>query len=252
MRTKIYIFITALAAVALLGVFASAAFAQSETLAAPAQETQQVTRTVSVNGSGKVVLTPDIAYITIGVQTTNANAAEAVAANNSDTQKVIDALKAAGIADKDIQTTNFSISPQQDYDPATGKPTGKITYTVNNSVFVTVRNIDQVGKVLDAAVQAGANNISGIQFDLADRTLALSDARKAAVADAYSKAEELASAAGVTLGSVQTINEYSSGGPVPMYDVRAAAPAMAEGGSVPVQAGQLIITVEVSIVYEIK
>jgi uncharacterized protein YggE len=252
MRTKTYILITALAALALLGVFATAAFAQTETPAALAQETKAATRTVSVNGSGKVILTPDIAYVTVGVQTISENASEAVSANNSSTQKVIDALKAAGIADKDLQTTNFSISPQQDYDPSTGKPTGKITYTVNNSVFVTVRDINNVGQVLDASIQAGANNIGGIQFDVWDKTQALSTARKSAVADARSKAEELAGAAGVTLGAVQTINEYTSGGPVPMYDMRAAVPAPAAAASVPVQAGQMTLTVEVSIVYEIQ
>lgn len=251
MRTKIYVLIAALVMVALLGGVATAAFAQTETPVAPGDESKQVTRTVSVNGTGKVYLTPDTAYITIGVQTVNENASEAVAANNSSSQKVIDALKAVGIAEKDIQTTNFSISPQQEYDPTTGKPTGKITYTVNNSVFVTVRNIDKVGQVLDAAIQAGANNISGIQFDVWDKNEALSQARKAAVDDARAKAEELASAAGVTLGEVQTINEYTSSGPVPMYDMR-AAPVMAEAGSVPVQAGQMTLTVEVSMVYEIK
>ena len=249
MRTKTYLIVSILVLAALLAGCAGAAFAQSETPAAQGDETK-VTRTVTVTGSGKVYLTPDIAYITIGVHTEGENAAEAVASNNAQAQEVIDALLAQGIAERDIQTTNFSIYPQQEYDTE-GKPTGKIKYIVDNSVFVTVRDITNVGDVLDAAVQAGANTISGIQFDVEDKTAALSEARKAAVNDAGVKAEELASAAGVTLGEVQTISEYTSGGPQPMYDMRAAAP-MAEAASVPIQTGQMLLTVEVNMVYEIR
>jgi uncharacterized protein len=248
MRTKTNLIVSVLVLAALLTGCAGAAFAQSETPTAQGDQAK-VTRTVTVTGSGKVYLTPDIAYITIGVHTEGENAAEAVAANNTQSQKVIDALLAQGIAEKDIQTTNFSIYPQQEYD-TDGKPTGKIKYIVDNSVFVTVRDIDNVGDVLDAAVKAGANTISGIQFDVADKTAALSEARAAAVNDARVKAEELADAAGVSVGEVQTISEYTSGGPQPMYDMRAAAP-MAEAASVPVQAGQMLLTVEVNIVYEI-
>ncbi len=252
MRTKVYILTTILILAVLLSGCASVARAQSETpAAAPAGDKQEVTRTLSVSGSGKVYLTPDIAYVTIGVHTENYSASEAVAANNTQAQQVISALKAQNIAEKDIQTTNFSIYPQQEYDQE-GKPTGKIKYIVDNSVFVTVRDITKVGDVLDAAVKAGANTVSGIQFDVADKTQALSEARKSAVRDAQVKAEELSSAAGVTLGAVQTISEYTSGGPQPMYDMRAAAPMAAEAASVPIQAGQMLLTVEVNMVFEIR
>jgi uncharacterized protein YggE len=249
MRTKTYLIVSSLVLASLLTGCAGAAFAQTETPAGQGDEAK-VTRTVTVTGSGKVYLTPDIAYITIGVHTEGENAAEAVAANNAQAQEVIDALLAQGIAERDIQTTNFSIYPQQEFD-SEGKPTGTIKYIVDNSVFVTVRDITNVGDVLDAAVKAGANSISGIQFDVADKTAALSEARQAAVADAGVKAEELASAAGVTLGDVQTISEYTTGGPQPMYDMRAAAP-MAEAASVPIQTGQMLLTVEVNMVYEIR
>jgi len=229
----------------------STAFAQSATSTNPSETTPTVTRTLSVSGNGKVYMTPDIAYVTIGVHTEGEDAIEAVASNNGRSQKVIDTIKQLGIPAKDIQTNNFNIYPQQQYDTQ-GKPTGKINYQVDNSVFVTVRDIDKIGKVLNAAVQNGANSISGIQFDVADKTKALSEARKAAVMDARTKAEELASAAGVTLGEVQTINEYTSGGPIPMYDTRASAPVMVEAASVPVQPGQMILTIDVNIVYEIR
>ncbi len=207
---------------ALVSGCAGAAYAQSPT---PSGE-EKVNRTITVNGSGQVYLTPDIAYVTIGVHTEGEDAAKTVNENSQQAQRVIAAIKGLGIDEKDIRTTNFSIFPQQEYDQ-NGKPTGKIRYIVDNSVFVTVRKIDQVGAVLDAAVRAGANSISGIQFDVANKTAALSEARRAAVAEARAKAEELARAAGVTLGEVQTISEYSSSGPVPQYAYR-GAPMMAE------------------------
>ena len=206
MRTRLYptiiIMILGLALTACSGI----AFAQEST---PSEFDRQNPRTLSVSGSGKAYLTPDIAYVNIGVHTEGKNAAEAVSTNNGQSQKVINALKSQDIAEKDIQTTNFSIYPQQQYD-SQGKPTGEIIYQVDNSVVVTVRNIDKVGQVLDAAVRAGANSINSVEFEVAEKTQALSEARKAAVKDAKSKAEELASAAGITLGEVQTISEYTA------------------------------------------
>jgi len=251
MKNQSYLIVAVLIIASLLAGCAGTAFAQTETPGVTQGETEKVTRTLTVSGTGKVYLTPDIAYITIGVHTEDENASKAVSDNNTQTQKVIDVLKSQGIAEKDIQTTNFSIYPQKEYD-SEGKPTGKILYIVDNSVYVTVRDLEQVGEVLDATVQAGANNISGIQFDVADKSAALSQARISAVKDAEAKAQELASAAGVTLGAVQTISEYTNSAPVPMYDMRAAAPMAAEAASMPIQAGQMLLTLDVNIVYEIK
>ncbi len=237
--------ITILAATALLSGCASAAFAQSEN---PISAETPI-RTVTVSGSGKVYMTPDIAYVTIGVHTEGYDATKAVAENNRNAQEVIDTLKSLGIDAKDIQTTNFSIYPQQEFDTE-GKPTGKIKYVVDNSVFVTVRDLSQIGEVLDETVKSGANSINGIQFDVADKTAAQAEARKAAVTNASIKAQELAEAAGVSLGQVITISESTSSAPAPMYDMRASV-AMAES-SVPVEAGQMTLTIEVNIVYQIK
>jgi uncharacterized protein YggE len=205
-------------------------------------------RTVTVTGTGKVTLTPDIAYITIGVHSQDASASVAMTANNTSAQAVIAAIKAAGVADKDIQTTNFSIYPQQQYDTS-GKITG-IIYMVDNSVYVTVRDLTKLGGLLDASVVAGANAINSISFDVADKTAALSQARLAAVADAKKQADELTGATGVSLGTVQTISYYDSTPPITVQYARAAATA--ESSSVPVQAGSMQITTTVTIVYEIK
>lgn len=207
-------------------------------------------RTMNVTGAGTVTLTPDIAYINIGVQTEKPTAAVAVAENNTQTQRVIDALKAAGVDAKDIQTTNFSIYPNTQYDPQTGQKTGT-TYVVNNTVNVTVRKLDQLGTLLDATVQAGANNVNSIQFDVEDKSAALKQARDAAVKDAKSQAQELASAAGVSLGDVQNISFYNSI-PTPYVDAYAKGAVLEAVAAVPVTPGQMTLTVNVTITYEIK
>ena len=250
MHKKIYWMLTVLVAAALLTGCAGAAFAQTETPQTP-PPAGTVNRTLTVNGSGKVYLTPDIAYITIGVHTEGESASDAVADNNTQAQAIVAALRSEGIAEADIQTNNFSIYPQQDYDDQ-GRPTGTVRYAVDNSVYVTIREVGNVGDVLDAAVGAGANSINGIQFDVENKTDFLTSAREAAVADARTKAQELASAAGVTLGEVQTISEYTSGGPQPMYDMRASAEMAQGGASVPVQPGQMLLTLEVNVVFTIR
>jgi uncharacterized protein YggE len=208
-------------------------------------------RTLSVTGSGKAYLDPDIAYIHIGVHTENEDAKEAVEANNAGSQDVVDALRAAGIDAKDIQTTNFSIYPQQNFDPQ-GKPLST-RYVVDNTVYVTLRKLDNLGTVLEAAIDAGANAINGIQFDVADRTEALAEARRAALANAGELAQEMATAAGLELGEIQHINTFTGGFPGPMFEGRGGGGyAMDVASAVPVAPGQLVVSVDVSVVYEIE
>jgi uncharacterized protein YggE len=206
---------------------------------------QENPRTLSVAGSAKVTMTPDIAYVNLGVHTEAASADAAVAENNATTQGLIEALKGAGVADEDIQTVNFSVYPSQSYDPQTGEPT-ETTYVVDNTVRVTVRDQDSLGGLLDVAVQAGSNNISSIQFDVEDKSEYLDEARDAAVKDAGVQAGELAAAAGVELGDVQTISYYEN---VPIPVDRSVEMAAAQaGGEVPINPGtmELIVTVNVS------
>jgi len=209
-------------------------------------------RTLNVTGTGLVYLTPDVAYINIGVHTEQPTASEAVSANNTQTQQVVDAVENSGVDAKDIRTTNFSIYPNTQYDQQTGKP-GSTTYVVDNTVYVTVHQLDKLGNLLDATVQAGANSVNNIQFDVADKSTAIQQARDQAVKDAQTQAQGLASASGVTLGNVQTIS-FTNNIPQPVTDVYgkgggglAAAPA-----SVPINAGQLTLTVTVDMTYELK
>lgn len=207
-------------------------------------------RTLSVNGTGQAFLTPDIAYIYIGVHTEEDTAAEAVEVNNAETQQVISALREAGVAANDIRTTNFSIWPNQQYGPD-GQPTST-RYVVDNSVFVTVRELDGLGDLLDAAIAAGANSINSIQFDVADKDEALVTAREEAVQDAREQAQQLADAAGMNLGEIQSISFYDSG-PIPFMEFgKGGGGAAVAESAVPIQPGQLTVTATVSISYEIK
>ena len=208
---------------------------------------QPMQRTLTVTGSGMVTLTPDVAYIYIGVHTENVSVAEAVAENNTKAQAVATAIKGFGVEAKDIQTTNFSIWPQDQYDDK-GNKTGTI-YNVDNTVYITVRDLTKIGDLLDASIRAGANTINSIQFDVADKTEALSQARKAAVENAQKQAQELVDATGVKLGAVQIISYYDS---TPLSaDYGKGGGAMA-ASSVPVSSGQYQLTTTVTIVYELK
>jgi uncharacterized protein YggE len=222
---------------------------QNQSVSAQSPQSQPAVRTITVTGTADSILTPDIAYIYIGVHTENADAKTAISTNNADSQKVMDALKAAGIADKDLRTTNFSVYPNQQFGP-NGESKGT-TYMVDNTVYVTVRDLSKMGDILDAAAGAGANSISGITFDVADKNAALSEARKNAIANARQLAEETAQAAGVSLGPIQSINYSSSSQPVPMFAAKGGA-ALNAASNVPVNPGQLTLTVDVTIVYAIQ
>jgi hypothetical protein len=214
------------------------------------QEAQPVNRTLNVNGLGTTYLTPDIAYIYIGVHSEGGAASETVAANKEQTNAVLDALKQAGVAEKDLRTTNFSIYPSQQYDP-NGKVIGTI-YMVDNTVYVTVRDLDGLGDLLDDTINAGANSINSIQFDVADKTAAVKEARAKAVEDAKTQAQELADAAGVTLGEIQSISFYDNS-PITMAEGKGGGGGAAMANTaVSIQPGQLTISVSVSTTYSIK
>jgi uncharacterized protein YggE len=213
----------------------------------------EAVRTLNVSGVGIVYLTPDIAYITIGVNTQRENASEAVNANQEQTTAVIQAIKDAGVADKDIRTNNFSIWSNPQYDEF-GQLSGAVNYVVDNTVNVTVRDIDKLGDLLDAAITAGANSIYSIQFDVEDKTAAQQEARTKAVEDAKAEATGLAETSGVTLDVIQNISYYESGGAY-YYDMgygKGGGGAAVESATVPIQPGQLAVTVTVNITYIIK
>ena len=209
-------------------------------------------RTLNVNGVGQVFITPDIAYLYAGVHTEKPTAAEAVAANNAQTQQVIDALKEFGVEEKDIHTSSFSIWPIDRYDPATGTATGEKYYAVDNTVYVTARDLTKLGALLDTVIKAGANTINSVQFDLSDKTAAMKEARAAAMKNAKSQAEELAGLASVSLVEITNIS-YTDSTPYVYAEMgRGGGGGAGIQANVPIEPGQMTITASVSVTYEIK
>ncbi|HWS23685.1 MAG TPA: SIMPL domain-containing protein [Anaerolineales bacterium] len=212
-------------------------------------QTEQSAKTIRVSAGGSVNAAPDVAYIYIGIHTENENAATAVSENNTKVQKLMETLKTAGVAEVDMQTSNFSIWQNQQYN-YDGSSSGSV-YMVDNTVYVTVRNLDSLGDTLNSAVQAGANNINSIQFGLADNSTKTSEARSLAVVNATKIAQELAAASGVELGEIESISYYSNEYPVTFY----GAGGMGGGGaesSVPITTGQISVQATVEITFRIK
>ncbi|MBI3159987.1 MAG: SIMPL domain-containing protein [Chloroflexi bacterium] len=212
-----------------------------------AASTAAEARTLTVTGSAQVALTPDIAYIQVGVHTEGETVGEAVNTNNSQVESVKTALRNMGVEDKDLQTSNFSIYQTDKWSPD-GTTYGRV-YSVDNTVYVTVRNLSNMGALLQAAVEAGANNIYGIQFDVADKQAALEQGRGLAVTDAQRQAAQLAAAAGVDLGEIRSITHYSGAYATPFYGYGGYGGG--GGEAVSISAGELMLQVEVSVVYDI-
>lgn len=204
-------------------------------------------RTLTVTGSGTVYLTPDIAYLYVGVHTEGADIADAISRNNTRTQAVVDALKNLGVAPDDIQTSNFSVWSMDDYDDMGGRYT---KYTVDNTVYITIRDLSRLGALLDTVVSAGANTINSLSFDVLDKSAALAEARQKAMKNADALAGELAATAGLQAGAIQNIT-YSDYYPSPYYGMGGGG-AAAPNESVPIQPGKMQISVTVSVTYGLK
>jgi uncharacterized protein YggE len=203
--------------------------------------------TISVTGTGKVVLSPDVADLRLGVSSAARTVREARNDAASKMTAVITALKQLGIDDKDIQTTTLSLQPSYDYSTNTNPP--RLTgYVLSNAVAVTVRDLAKVGDAIDNSLAAGATTLDGVSFRVADETNAEKQARQAAMAEAQAKAKTLADAAGVSISGVASISESVAPIPYPMY-YGAAAGAATKDVSTPVQPGTNEISVTLTVVY---
>jgi uncharacterized protein YggE len=227
---------------AVLAVTLLAVPAAAQSPAAPAAG-----ETVSVNGTGRVELTPDRAVFTVGVQTMAPSVAAAAQENNARASAIITALKRLGAADRQIRTSQVSIYPQQEQQG--GRAPKIVGYQVSNSITVTHEDPAAVGKLLQAAVDAGANSVSGVGFTVSDPARGRDGALQAAFGDARAKAEVLARAAGRTVGRALSIVE---GGavrpPVPMLYAEKMAVRSAE---IPVESGTEEASFTVSVVFEL-
>lgn len=211
---------------------------------------EEVRPVVSVTGEGRVEIVPDMATVSLGVQTDARTASAAMQENSAKLAAVIENLKAAGIELRDIQTSGLSLGPRYDYGKSDGTPPVVVGYTASNMVTVRVRALDTLGGVLDGVVSDGANTLNGLGFGVAEDRPVLDEARRRAVADAAAKAALYAEAAGVTLGKVQAISE-AGGYPRPPMPMAMDAVEFSKAGNVPVAPGEMTVSASVTIVYDI-
>lgn len=206
--------------------------------------------TISVGGHGAVTIAPDTAVVTIGVDVFQPDLSEAQAQATNLMEAVTQTILDAGIDEEDVQTVNYSVNVIYRYDTQ-GRQDGIDGFQVSNQVSVKVRDLDQLGELLDAVVAEGANSIHGISFLVDDPTAAASQARRAAVEDARRKAEELAEAAGMQVGRILSITEGYSPLPVPLPFGGAADMAQESAARVPIQVGSSEVAVDVQVTYEL-
>lgn len=211
-------------------------------------------RTISVAGEGIIKLDPDTADVSLTVQSISKSLKTAQDNVTEGLASVTDVLTGAGVAADDIVTASYDIVPQNEYDD-NGNFEGISGYIVTATLTVTIRDIDTVGSILDAAVGGGATGVNGIRFYTADPSGPASQARERAIADARTKADQMATAAGVQITGVYSIQETSAPPPQP-YEYEAADMAVASGSAearpVPISPGQSEIRVNVQVVFEIE
>lgn len=208
-----------------------------------------------LSGTGVVHAAPDMATVSTGVVTQAQTAREALNANSAAMEELIGILRGAGLEDRDIQTSNFNVSPQYVYSDQRDEnrytlPPEISGYQVSNALTISVRDLENLGAVLDQAVSVGANTVNGITFSVADPAKLLEEARRRAFTDARDKAVVYAEAAGVRLGEIEKIIEQQDAAP-PRPMMRAEAFDMAVAQSVPVEAGELSYSVTATVTWSI-
>ena len=204
-------------------------------------------RTITVTGTGRAHVRPDLADLRLGVTITAATVESARSASAITLTAVLGKLKALGIEDRDLQTSMVAVSPQYDYSRE-GAPPRLVGYQLSNVVAVVIRDIERVGQAIDGALTSGATNVDRMAFRVADPSAAEREAREAAIADARAKAETFARAAGVTIGGVAAIVE--SGAPVPYpIGISERMAFAAKDASTPIEAGENEVTATVTVAY---
>jgi uncharacterized protein len=211
-------------------------------------EEHEPARAIRVTGEGTVAAPPDMATIHTGVVTQADTAKAALKQNNEAAAKLLQTLKQQGVAEKDIQTSSFNVSPLHRQDDRGRQLPEIVGYRVQNQLRVRLRNLPKLGEVLDALVQAGSNQVSGISFGVDDPGGILDQARSRAVRDAKNRAGVYAQAAGVEVGQVRQISEQPLAIPRPME----WGFARADAAAVPIATGEQEFQVTVHVIYELK
>jgi uncharacterized protein YggE len=203
---------------------------------------------VVVTGTGRAGRPAELAHAVFVAEAVRASAAEARSTTASVASAVIGALRGAGVADADLQTAGLDVTPNWEHD---GNRMVRNGFTVTNRLGVTIRDLEAVGSILDAGLEAGATGLDGVTFLLADEAHASEEARRAAVADAQRRAETIAGAAGRRLGALLAITEGAAASPFPRPEARMLANAADAGAPTPVLPGRIEVTVTVTAEWEL-
>ena len=212
------------------------------------------THFLTLQGHGEVKAKPDMALVEMGTFSQATSAKAALAANTAKVTAIFAMLKANGIDDKDIQTSNFSVGPRYDNGSLSGRSPKIVGYDVTNSVTVTVHKLADLGGILDQAVEQGSNQIENIAFGMNEPLPLQDDARKSAVADALRRAKLLTEAAGTKLGAVSSITEGASYALAPMRErtMQAESKMASASAPVPMAQGEMTISADVNMVWELE
>jgi uncharacterized protein YggE len=224
---------------------------QAEPQAASATVSQETARYITVVGLGKASLTPDVAQINVGTEISANTVSEAKAEVDRHIEAILAVLREMGVADKDIQTSQYSIYYEREPFYAVEREPGQEAqgaYRVSNMLNVTVRDMTQIGEILDAVVEAGANQMYGVTFTVSDTQKWESEAREKAMTDAQARAGELARLAGVELGEVLSVSEVVGGSPSPM--AFAVVERAAGGGGI--SPGELEFSTQIQVTFAIR
>lgn len=216
--------------------------------------TTQKSTTFDVIGEGKVTVNPDLAFVSVGIQANGTSVKAAQEQINSVISRVSQSVKSLGVEGKDIQTTNYNISPEYDYtNPSTSSGQVKIKgYSATTNLQIKVREIDKINQVIDLATQSGANQVGGISFDVDDKSKAENEARRKAVDEAKRKAIDAAKIAGFKLGGIVNYSENLSGFPGPRPLMKAQSSTGVSETPTQVESGSKDITVSVTLSYNIE
>lgn len=231
-----------------LAVIAAAAGAQAQ--AASDADARFHATTLQISASGEVKAAPDQAVITLGVQTTDPTAAQAMADNARRMSDVVAALGRQGLEGKNVQTSGVNLGAQYDYQPS--KAPQLVGYQASNQVTVVVEDLARLGPALDAATAAGANEVQGVNFRLKDPEAAENQARLEAVKALQAKAQLYAGAAGYHVARLVRLSEGGGAGPRPMANMVNEVVVTAARKQTPIEPGELTIHVDVNGVYELS
>lgn len=218
---------------------------------AVSEASDNATNTITVTGLGSARGNPDQATVSVGMNISNENITLAVKESNETIARITEVVKELGIDEDDIQTTNFNIWAEEQWDPETGQRKEEKLYRVDSTIQFNVNDVEKMGEILEASIASGANNIFGLRFGIQDPSSLTAEARIGALDDAQQRAAQIAQELGMTLGEVESVVEVSGGSIVPFFESVEFGMG-GGGGEPPISEGSMTVTVSVQVTFKIS